>query len=140
MNLGTKLQYTLAAFISFMLQSVFYGNYRRQHLVQTLTFKRHLILGIYCVIFAAFVRIQYKRAHDGSKSVLLSLVTAANFIACTAYLAVDITAYQTNTLGWLLASNALYTCVDFISQVILVNFLTYDIQSPTLMRVAFLFQ
>ena len=28
MNLGTKLQYTLAYFISFMLQSVFYGKYR----------------------------------------------------------------------------------------------------------------
>jgi hypothetical protein len=80
------------------------------------------------VIFAAFVRIHHKR--NGSKAVLLYLV-AANFIACTAYLAVDITAYQTKALGWLLASNALYSYIDFISQVILVNFLSYGDSVPT---------
>ena len=97
---------------------------RRQHLVQTLTLKRRLI-GMYCVIFAAFAGIQHKRSHNGSKVILLFLVTA-NFIACTAYLAVDLTSYQKNTLGWLLASDALYTTVDLISQVILVKFFTYD--------------
>ena len=99
---------------------------RQQHLVHSLTSKRRHI-GIYCVIFAAFVIIQHKRAHtNGSRSILFYLVTA-NFIACTAYLVVDITAYQTNALGWLLASDVLYTWVDFISQVILVNFLACDV-------------
>ena len=114
------------------------GIVRRQYLVETRTlmFKRHLI-GIYCVIFAAFVRIHHKR--NGSKAVLLYLGTA-NFIACTAYLAVDITAYQTSAMGWLLASNALYTSIDFISQVILVNFLIYGDLSPPLMRAAASFQ
>ena len=81
------------------------------------------------MIFAAFVRIQRKRKNSGPlpvAKVLLVFLVSANFIACTAYLAVDITAYRTNALGWLLASNALYTCVDFISQVILVKFLIYD--------------
>ena len=80
------------------------------------------------MIFIAFVRIHHKR--NGSRAVLLYLVTA-NFIACTAYLAVDITAYQTNSLGWLLGSNALYTFIDFISQVILVNSFTYGDLLPT---------
>ena len=97
---------------------------RRQHLVQTLTFGRRLI-GIYCVIFAAFVRIRLKRTR-GSKAALVYLITA-NFIVCTAYLVVDVTASQSIvSLGVLFASNALYTCVDFISQVILVKFLTCD--------------
>ena len=104
-----------------------------------LTFKRRLI-GIYFVIFAAFVRIQYRRRDSNgplpvARAFLVYLVSA-NFIACTAYLAVDITAYRTQALGWILASNALYTCVDFISQVILVNFLN----SPPLMRAADPFQ
>jgi hypothetical protein len=96
---------------------------QRQHLIQILTFMRRLI-GIYCVIFATFIRIRLK-TNKGSKA-LLYLITA-DFIACTAYLAVDVTASQTNASLWVLfASNALYTCVDFISQAILVNFLTYD--------------
>jgi hypothetical protein len=107
---------------------------QRQHLVQTLTFKRCLI-GIYFVIFAAFVRIQNKRRNTSNgplpvaRAFLIYLVSA-NFFACTAYLAVDITAYRTQALGWILASNALYTCIDFFSQVILVNFLTYDHTVP----------
>ena len=102
---------------------------RPQHFVQTLTFKCRII-GIYCVIFVAFVRIRLGRKNDGSKA-LLYLVTA-NFIACTADLAVDVTAGQANaSLGLILASNVLFTIVDFISQVILVNFLTYGSVSTT---------
>ena len=102
---------------------------QRQHLVQTLTFMCRFI-GIYCVIFAAFVRIRLNRKNDGSKALLY--LVAANFIACTADLAVDVTAGQANaSLGLVLASNALFTCVDFISQVILVNLLTYDPVSTT---------
>ena len=98
----------------------------RQHLLQTLTIIRCLV-GIYCAIFAAFVRIRLKRIHDGSRATLLYLITA-NFIACTAYLAVNVIVSQSTrivSLRVLFASNAIYTCVDFISQVILVNFLTY---------------
>ena len=83
------------------------------------------------MIFAAFVRIHHKR--DESRAVLLYLVIA-NFIACTVYLAVDITAYQTNALGWILGSNTLYTCVDFISQVILVNFSYIEFRPTTEVR------
>jgi hypothetical protein len=72
------------------------------------------------MIFAAFIRIRLKRKHDGSTA-LLYLVTA-NFIACSAYLAVDVTASQSiASLGVVFASNVLYTCVDFISQGILVT-------------------
>ena len=86
------------------------------------------------MIFAAFVRIRLNRKNDGSKA--LFYLVAANFIACTADLAVDVTAGQANaSLGLVLASNALFTCVDFISQVILVNFLN----TPPLTRVADLF-
>ena len=81
------------------------------------------LTGIYLVIFSAFVRIRLKTTINGSK-ILLYLVTA-NFIACTAYLAVDVIANQTVVSSRvILASNALYTCVDFISQLILVNFHT----------------
>ena len=130
MNLRTELQYTLSTFIGFMLESICYGKHcRRQHLVQTLTFNRRLI-GIYCVIFAAFVRIQLKRTNNTrSKALLLYLVTA-NFIACTAYLAVDVIASQpTACIEVSSVSNALYSCIDLISQSILVNFLTYDSES-----------
>ena len=103
---------------------------RQHHLAQTLTIKRRLV-GIYCMIFAAYVRIQLKRKHNGSKATVLYLITA-NFIVCTAYLAVDVIANQANvSLGVLLASNSLYICVDFISQGILVNFLTNDSVSTT---------
>ena len=111
---------------------------RQQHLAQTLTIKRRLV-GMYCMIFAAFVRIQLKRKHNGSKATVLYLITA-NFIVCTAYLAVDVIANQANvSLGVLLASNSLYICVDFISQGILVNFFTND-SVPPLMQMAFPFQ
>jgi hypothetical protein len=91
------------------------------------------------VIFAAYVKIRLKRTHNGSKAALLYLITA-NFIAGTAYLAVDVTASQfIAPLGALFASNVLYTCVEFISQIILVNFL-HAVQSPPLMRMVFHFQ
>ena len=136
MNLGTELQFTLAYFISFILQSIFYGKrLPTKAFGSELTFKCRVI-GIYFMIFAAFVRIQYKRRNSNgplpvAKAFLVYLVSA-NFFACTAYLAVDITAYRTQALAWILASNALYTCIDFISQVILVNFLN----TPPLTRVA----
>ena len=95
-----------------------------------MTFKRRLI-GIYSVIYAAFLRILFKRTYHKSKAALLYLITA-NFIGCTAYLAVDLIASQSIvSMRVISASNALYTCVDFISQVILVNFLTYDSVSTT---------
>jgi hypothetical protein len=80
------------------------------------------------MIFAAFIRIRLKRhgapGSNGSKT-LLYLVTA-NFIACTAFLAVcAVTVSQSNAVFGV-APDALYTCVDLISQVILVNLLTYD--------------
>ena len=81
------------------------------------------------MIFAAFVRIRLKRNY-GSKA-LLYLVTA-DFIASTAFLAVDVTASQTvPPMEVVTASNTLYTCIDLISQIILVNFLTYDLVSTT---------
>ena len=82
------------------------------------------------MIFAAFVRIELKRTNNGSK-VLLYLITA-DFIACTAFIAVDVAARQSNvSLGWVCVSNALYVCVDLVSQVTMVNFLTYDSVSTT---------
>ena len=82
------------------------------------------------MIFAAFVRIQLKRTSDVSRT-LLYLVTA-NFLASTAYLALDVTASQVFvTLGVITASNSLYTCIDLISQIILVNILTCDSVSTT---------
>ena len=81
------------------------------------------------MIFAAFIRIRLKR-NNGSKA-LLYLVTA-DFIVSTAYLALDATASQELvTLPVIMASNALYTCIDLISQIILVNFLTCNSVSTT---------
>ena len=77
------------------------------------------------MIFAAFVRMRLKRTNNGSKA-LLYLITAS-FIACTASLAVDVSAKQTDaSMGVIAATNTLYICNDLILQVILVNFLTYD--------------
>jgi hypothetical protein len=82
------------------------------------------------VIFAAFVRIRLKRTNNGSNALLYLITT--NFIACTASLAVDVSARQTTGSLWAyMAANVLYTCIDFISQVILVNFLAYDSVSTT---------
>ena len=76
------------------------------------------------MIFAAFLRIRLKRTNSGSKA-LLFLVTA-NFIACTAFIAVDVTASQTNaSLGLAFAANVIYMIIDLISQTILVNILSY---------------
>ena len=129
MNLGTELQYPLASFIGFMLESIFYGKHRPPTVLGSVTDLKARLIGIYCMIFAAFVRIRLKR-NNGSKA-LLYLVTA-DFIASTAFLAVDVTASQANpSIGVITASNTLYTCIDLISQIILVNFLTYDLVSTT---------
>ena len=95
------------------------------HLVQTLTFMRRLV-GIYCMIFAAFVKIRLKKTNSGSKALLYLII--ANFIACTAFIAVDVSASQTNaSFGLVFVENVLYMCIDLFSQIILVNFLTtYD--------------
>ena len=96
-------------------------------------------IGIYCVIFAAFVRMRLKRKNSGSKP-LFYLITA-NFIASTAYLAVDVVATQKNvSVGVVSASDTLYICNDLILQVILVRFLLHMIQFLPMMRVAFPFQ
>ena len=77
------------------------------------------------MIFAAFVRMRLKRTNNGSKA-LLYLITA-NFIACTAQLAVNVSVSQTDaSMGVIAASNTLYTCNDLILHLILVNFLTYN--------------
>ena len=121
MNLDTELHYTLAGIISFMLESVSYGKYRPTTAFDSVLTLPCGFVGIYCVIFATFIRIRLKKK-NGSKA-LIYLITA-NFIACTANLALDVTASQSNASLWVLfASSALYTFVDFISQVILVNFL-----------------
>ena len=128
MNLDTELQYPLVSFIGFTLESICYGKNRSKTAFYSDT--DHFV-GIYCVIFAAFLRIRVKRKHNGSKPALLYLITA-NFSVCTAYLAVDVIASQVIVpLGVVLASNSLYICVDFISQVILVKFLTNDSVSTT---------
>jgi len=89
-----------------------------------------ILYGLYCLIFGLYWRIQFKRA-DRWNSVLLYALTAS-FILCTAYFIIDIIQVQliiTNnvlqedswsTYDWLvIASNALYTCIDLISQFIL---------------------
>ena len=78
------------------------------------------------MIFATFVRMRLKRQNSNGSKALLYLITA-NFIACTAHLAVDVTGTQKNpSMGVAFASNALYICNDLILQIILVNFLAYD--------------
>ena len=128
MNLGTELQCTLAYFIGFMLESIYYGKHPSRptrEFGSDPNLYAPSYIGIYCMIFAAFVRMRLKRTNNGSKA-LLYLITA-NFIACTAHLAVDVTTTQSNaSLGVITASDALYICNDLILQVILVNFLTYD--------------
>ena len=125
MDLDTETHFTLAYFIGFMLESICYGKHP-----PTMAFGSGTNLyapsyiGIYCMIFAAFVRMRLKRTNNGSKA-LLYLITAS-FLACTAFIAVDVSASQTDaSMGVIAASNTLYTCNDLILQVILVNFLTY---------------
>ena len=126
MDLGIELQFTLACFIGFILESICYG----KHPPTTASGSDPNLyapsyIGIYCVIYAAFVRMRLKRTNNGSKALLY--LSTANFIACTASLAVDATAHQTNpSTGVIAASNTLYMCNDLILQAILVNFLTYD--------------
>ena len=139
MNLASELQYTLASLIGFMLESICYGKYCPTTAFSSDTDLYVRFIGIYCMIFGAFVRCQLKRTNNASKT-LLYLVTA-NFIVSTAYLAVDVTASQVPaniSMGVITASNTLYACIDFISQIILVNFL-HRIPSPPLMRVPFPF-
>ena len=133
MSLNSVFEFDLPSLIGFMLESICYGKHRptesttilRRHFAQALIFKRRFI-GIYSVIFAAFIRIRLKRKNNGSKA-LLYLVTI-NFIACTAYLALDVSSSQMDiSFGLTMASNALHTTIDFISQVILVNFFLHTI-------------
>ena len=126
MKPDTVLQFFLGSLIGFMLESICFGKH-----CPTTAFGSDTNLyapshiGIYCVMYSAFVRIRLKRTNNRSKA-LLYLITA-NFIVCTAHLAVDVTAQQTDpSLGVFFASNTLYICNDLILQVILVNFLTYD--------------
>ena len=126
MNLCTELQFNFAFFIGFILESICYGKH-----CPTTAFGSDSNLyapsyiGIYCVIYAAFVRMRLKKTNYGPKA-LLYLITA-NFIACTAHLVVEAITSRTNaSIGVFSASNALYICNDLILQVILVNFLTYD--------------
>ena len=105
---------------------------RQQHLVQTLNVIEPLSAshtGNYRVIFAAFlVGIKFKRTNNASSgsTALLCLVTA-DFIACTVYLSVQVIMNQNITpLEMFFVSNALYICVDLISQITMVNVLTYD--------------
>ena len=123
MNLGTKLQFTLASFISLMLESNCYGKHRPTTAFgsDTNLDAPSYYIGVYCVMYAAFIKMRLKRTNNGLK-VLLYLITT-NFIACTAHLAVDVTTSQTNaSMRELFASNAVYICNDLIMQVILVNF------------------
>ena len=104
---------------------------RQQHLVQTLNVTEPLSAshtGNYCVIFAAFLGIKFKRTNNASSgsTALLCLVTA-DFIACTVYLSVQVIINQNIIpLEMFFVSNALYICVDLISQITMVNVLTYD--------------
>ena len=82
------------------------------------------------MIFAAFVRIQLKRTNNASRALLY--LVSANFITSTAYLALDVTASQViTTVAVITASNALYMCIDLISQIILVNFFICNSVSTT---------
>ena len=142
MNLGMELQLTLASFIGSMLESICYGKHRSTIAFGSdpTTLYAPSYIGIYCMIFATFVRMRLKRTNNGSKALLY--LSTANFIACTASLAVNLnaTARQTNaSLGVCFASNALYMCNDFILQVILVNFLSYDSVSTNDASVTFPF-
>ena len=125
MNLGTEIQFNFVYFIGFMLESISYGKHRPTTAFgsDTNLYGRSYI-GTYCVIYAAFVRMRLKRTNNAKA--LLYLITA-NFIACTAHLAVNVTTSQTNaSLGEYFAVDALYICNDLILQIILVSFRTYD--------------
>ena len=130
--MGLVLKYDLPSLIGFMLESICYGRHRLTTAFggeTDLKINRRLI-GICCVIFATFVRIRLKRINSGSRALLYLITT--NFIACTASLAVDVSSKQTTgSLAVNMAANVLYTCIDFISQVILVSFLAYDSVSTT---------
>ena len=138
MNLTSVLEYSLPFIIGFMLECICYGKHRPTTAFDSDTDR---LIGIYSVIFAAFIRIRLKRHREDNGSRTLLYLVTANFIACTAYLALDLIVCTTNpSIGEELASNTLYTCIDFISQLTLVNYFhTTRIRSP-LMRVAFRFQ
>ena len=126
-----------------------------------MTSERHLV-GIYCLIFSLYWRIQLKKA-DRWRGVVFFYALTLNFILCTAYFIIaimlvqfyitvsHIQAYTIVQMSWLpiwsssswfsnsqmgvlnedslestvnwmvIANNALYTAIDFITQLILVS-------------------
>jgi len=90
-----------------------------------------ILYGLYCLIFGLYWRIQLKRA-DRWKGVFIYALTLS-FILCTAYFIIGIIQVQflitmamlnddslDSVLGWTtIANNALYTAIDFISELIL---------------------
>jgi len=90
-----------------------------------------ILYGLYCLIFGLYWRIQLRRA-DRWKGILLYALTI-NFILCTMYFIIGIIQVQffitmsvlnedtfVSAVDWMtIANNALYTAIDFISQLIL---------------------
>jgi hypothetical protein len=90
-----------------------------------------LIIGLYCLIFGFYWRIQLRRA-DRWKGVFFYALTV-EFILCTVYFIITIIQDQffitmavlnedslDSAVAWMtIANNALYTSIDFISQLIL---------------------
>jgi len=90
-----------------------------------------ILYGLYCLLFGLYWRIQLKRA-DRWKGVFFYALTA-NFILCTAYFIISIILVQfyitmsvlnedslESAASWMvIANNALYTAIDFITQLIL---------------------
>jgi len=90
-----------------------------------------ILYGLYCLIFGLYLQIQLKRT--GRWKGVLPYAITASFILCTAYFIIliiqdqfDITMAVLNedtfesADNWLgVANNALYTAIDFISQLIL---------------------
>ena len=64
----------------------------QQHLVHTLTSKRCRI-GIYCVIFSLYWRIQFKKA-DRWRPIVFIYAHTVNFFLCTAYFIIAIMLVQ----------------------------------------------
>jgi len=90
-----------------------------------------ILYGLYCLIFGLYWRIQLRRA-DRWKGVFFYALTV-EFILCTAYFIITIIQDQffitmavlnedslDSAVAWMtIANNALYTSIDFISQLIL---------------------
>ena len=73
---------TIDDLIGAMLECIFYGT--RDPILETDLL--NILPGVYCVIVVLYLQIQFKRK-DEYKGILLYAFTA-NFILCTAYLAV----------------------------------------------------